>query len=218
MQPADANALDSLGEIYFYDGRFTDAEKAFLQAFDVNNAFIGGGDLYRAALSRLLAGDRAKADEYFHRYIEFRQKHNDALAPLREAIWLYVTGRREEARQKAASIGSPAAKTQVVIWDLSEGKNNPEILGNRPELEGWKYLFGRRYPQAVEYWSKVYDASSLVNGNEARVLLAWALAGANRGNEAASLLAKWPLPPGGPEPGLSSIVTAKAIELKAGHR
>ena len=70
----------------------------------------------------------------------------------------------------------------------------------------------------MEYWSKVYDASSLVNGNEARVLLAWALSGAGRGSEAAALLGKYPLPPRGPEPGLSSIVTAKAIEVKAGHR
>jgi hypothetical protein len=129
---------------------------------------------------------------------------------------LYTTGRRDEARQKAAGAGG-AGKTQVVIWDLMEGKNNPEILGPRPELEGWKLLFARRYPQAVEQWSKVYNNSGLITGNEARVLLAWALTGAGRAEEGKALLQKWPLPPAGPEPGLSSLAIAKAIDLKAGR-
>ena len=218
LQPREANAIDSLGEVYFINGRFQQAEKSFLEAFELNNALLGGGDLYRAAITRFLSGDRMKADDYFHRYIEFRQKHNDGLVPLREAVWLYVTGRRSEARQKAATVPSPAAKTQIALWDLAEGKGNPQILGERPELQGWKLLFQAKYPEAVEYWSKVYESSSLITGNEARVLLAWSLTGAGRLKEGAALLEKWPLPPAGPEPGLSSIVSAKAIELKAGHR
>jgi tetratricopeptide (TPR) repeat protein len=217
-QPNDPNALDSLGELNFYEGRFPDAEKYFLEAFQKNNAFLGGADLYRAALSRYLAGDRAQADAIFQRFLEFRQKHNDVLAPLREAIWFYTTGRADEAKRKAAAIGSPAAKTQVVLWDLRDGKGNPDVFGDRPEMQGWKWLFAKRYPEAVEYWRKVYESNSSVNGNEARVLLAWALNGADRGAEASTLLQKWPFPPAGPEPGFSSIVMAQAIELKAGHR
>jgi hypothetical protein len=174
--------------------------------------------MYRAALSRFLSGDRMKADEYFRRYIEFRQKQNDALAPLREAVWLYATGRRDAARHKALSLASPAGKTQIALWDLAEGKSNPQVLGNRPELQGWKLLFQGKYPEAVEYWSKIYESSSLVTGNEARVVLAWSMVGAARQSEGAALLEKWPLPPAGPEPGLSSIVLAKTIEIKAGHR
>ena len=89
------------GKFTFTTADSTKPRRRFCKPFEINNAFIGGGDLYRAALSRFLAGDRAKADEHFRRYIEFRQKHNDAVAPLREAIWLYVTGRRDEARRKA---------------------------------------------------------------------------------------------------------------------
>lgn len=217
-QPNDPNVLDSLGELNFYEGRFPDAEKHFLEAFQKNNAFLGGADLYRAALSRFLTGDRAQADAMFQRFLEFRQKHNDTLAPLREAIWFYTTGRAEEAKRKAAAIGTSAAKTQIVLWDLRDGKGSPNVLGDRPEMQGWKLLFAKRYPEAVEYWKKVYDSASSINGNEAKVVLAWALNGANRGAEASALLQKWPFPPPGPEPGFSSIVMAQAIELKAGHR
>ena len=218
LQPKEANAIDSLGEVYYINGRFQEAEKSFLEAFELNSALLGGGDMYRAALSRFLSGDRMKAEEYFRRYIEFRRKHNDALVPLREAVWLYATGRQEAARQKALSLDSAAGKTQVALWDLADGKNTPQILGDRPELQGWKLLFQGKYPESVEYWSKIYESSSLITGNEARVLLAWSLAGAGRQSDGAALLNKWPLPPAAPEPGLSSIVLAKAIELKAGHR
>jgi Flp pilus assembly protein TadD len=218
LQPTEANPLDSLGELYFYEGRFADAEKAFLQAYALNNAALGGGELYRAALCRYLIGDRRKADDLVRQYLEFRQKHGDALVPVKEAVWLYTTGRRDEARQKIAPIATPAAKTQLAIWDIAEGKRPIAALGERAEFQGWRLLLGRRYPEAVEYWKRIYDSNSLVNGNEARVLLAWALTGANRAEEAASYLQKWPLPPIGPEPGFSSLWPAKVIELKVGHR
>jgi tetratricopeptide (TPR) repeat protein len=218
LQPKDANALDSLAELHYYEGRFAEAEKHFLESYELNNLMLGGGSLYRAALSRFLAGDRAKADAHFKRYAEFREKHKDALLPLREAIWLYTTGRKQEARQKAAQIATPQAKTQVLLWDMAEGKGNPALLGERPELQGWRMLFDRRYPEAIDFWSKIYNSTSVVNGNEARMVLAWALTNANRAPEAAALMQKWPLPPPGPEPGLSSIAVAKFIELKAGGR
>lgn len=218
LQPSEANPLDSLGEMNFYEGKFADAEKSFLQAHALNNASLGGGELYRAALCRYLLGDRAKADGLVGQYLELRQKYKDALVPVREAIWLYTTGRSQEAKQKIGTIDSPVAKTQLAIWEIAEGKRPVSVLGDRPELQGWKLLMGRRYPEAVEYWKRIYDSNSLVNGNEARVLLAWSLSAANRADESAFYLQKWPLPPVGPEPGFSSLWPAKAIELKAGRR
>ena len=218
LLPKDANALDSLAELHYYVGRFAEAEKHFLESFEANNAFIGGGSLYRAALSRFLAGDRAKADEYYKRYSEFRAQQKDTLVPLRDAIWLYTTGRKEEARSKAGQIDSPQAKTQILLWDMAEGKGNPALLGDRPELQGWRLLLERRYPEAINLWTTIYQNSSLVAGNEARMALVWALTSADRKPEAAPLMSKWALPPNAPEPGLSSVAVAKFIELKAGGR
>jgi Flp pilus assembly protein TadD len=217
LQPSDANSLDSLGELNFYEGSFAEAEKLFLQANALNNSALGGGELYRAALCRYLLGDLAKADELARQYLDYRNKHNDPLVAVREAVWLYTSGRKDEARQKVQSIPSPVAKTQLAIWEIAEGKRPANVLGDRPELQGWKLLLGRRYPEAVEYWKRVYDSNSLVNGNEARVLLAWSLKEAGRAEESAAYLKKWPLPPSGAEPGLSSLWPAKAIELKAGR-
>ena len=119
LQPHDANALDSLGEIYYYEGRFPEAEKRFLEAFEMNNALLGGGELYRAALSRFLSGDQAKADEYFRRYIEFRQKHNDALVPLaRGSLAVHDRARRRgPAKGRGVWLLRPAkTRWRYGIW------------------------------------------------------------------------------------------------------
>lgn len=217
LAPKDANALDSMGELLFYQGRFEEAEKSFLEAFAMNAALLGGGDIYRAALSRYLAGDRAKADEHFRRYVNFLKVRNDPAIALRQAVWFYVTGRREEAIRAASEAGTAAAKSQIAAWELAEGKGNAAMLGDRPELRGWRLLFEKRYADAVNYLTPIYENTSVINGNETRMLLIWALAGANRASETAPLLEQWPLPPAGPEPGLSSIAVAKFIQLKAGH-
>ena len=78
LQPSDANPVDSLGELNFYEGKFAEAEKLFLQANAMNNAALGGGELYRAALCRYLLGDQAKADDLVRQYLDFRSKHNDS--------------------------------------------------------------------------------------------------------------------------------------------
>jgi tetratricopeptide (TPR) repeat protein len=218
VRPNDANPLDSLGEIYFYEGRFGDAERLFLQAFELDNGFLGGGALYRAALSRYLLGDSGAADELFRRYLEVRRKQQDPLVPLREAVWLYTTGRKAAARHQASSLDTPAAKAQIALWDLADGRGKARVLQGRADLRGWNLLFERRYPEAVDYWTKAYESSSVVNGNEARMLLTWALSESGRMPEAESLLRKWPLPDAAPEPGLSSIAMAKAIELKVSRR
>jgi tetratricopeptide (TPR) repeat protein len=217
LQPQDVNSYDSLGEIYFYQGRFRDAEPLFLRAFEGDKTRLGGGEAYRAALAAFLAGDSAKAEANFAKYLAFRKQNKDELTELRECIWWYSTGRREQAIQKASGLAMASAKGQVALWNAMEGKE-PAAFGEQPQFAGWKALATGRYSEAVDYWKAVYDGNSLINGNEARVLLAAALHGAKREAEAQALLAKWPFPPTGAEPGFSSIVFAKAVELKAGSR
>jgi tetratricopeptide (TPR) repeat protein len=215
IAPQDANAYDSLGEVYFYHGRFAEAEENFLKAFKMNDALLGGGEMYRAALARFLAGDVTKADQYFKQYLQFRQRHNDPSLDLREAVWLYTTGRGAEARAKAASVGSAAAKTQTLLWDLADGKVSGNV-GQQPAVQGWNLLFARKYAEASEFWRKAYENSSIIEGNQSRVALAWALSGLGREAEARALLERWPLPPQSAEAGFSSILINKAVQLRAG--
>src|SRR5262249_9790471 len=96
------NALDSLGEVHFLHGRFTDAEKYFLQANESNRAFLGGTELLKAAYAHWLAGDLKGADAIAGRYFDVRK--NDRLVAWREASWLYSTGRREQAIAKLKTL------------------------------------------------------------------------------------------------------------------
>jgi hypothetical protein len=57
------NALDSLGEAMFLNGRFGDAEKTFLDAYRKDPSFLEGVDLWKAAHARWLAGDLSGADQ-----------------------------------------------------------------------------------------------------------------------------------------------------------
>ena len=47
------NSLDSLGEAYFMNGRFAEAEKYFLQAYDSNHGFLGGAGSAEGGLCSL---------------------------------------------------------------------------------------------------------------------------------------------------------------------
>jgi len=81
LAPNDANASDSLGEIYFFFGKFPEAERAFLEAQQKNPAMLGGGDLYRAGLAKSFTADLPGADAHFKKYEEFRKSAGDALLP-----------------------------------------------------------------------------------------------------------------------------------------
>jgi tetratricopeptide (TPR) repeat protein len=133
LAPLDANAIDSLGDVHFYLGHFSEAEKYYLDAHRINSALLGGGDLYRAAVARLLAGDVQEADKHFGGYMQLRQSLGDSVAPVRQAVWWWSTGRR---RQAVASLKKLAAGTdtvpdvaalawtQLAIWSLNDGRLN----------------------------------------------------------------------------------------------
>src|SRR5665213_1347886 len=56
------NALDSLGEVYFMNARFAEAEKYFAQESARDPNFLKGAPLMKAAYARWLGGDLAGAD------------------------------------------------------------------------------------------------------------------------------------------------------------
>jgi len=106
-QPNQAtNALDSLGEVYFMNGRFAEAEKYFSQVIARDPDFQGGAAQMKAAYARWLSSgsDVAAADPLMRRYLDARAAQKDPTAIWREAVWLYSTGRPQAAIAKLTSI------------------------------------------------------------------------------------------------------------------
>ena len=116
QQPNQAiNALDSLGEVYFMNGRFAEAEKYFAQESARDPNFLKGAPLMKAAYARWLGGDSPGADVLMQKYLAFLATQNDPLAAWRNAVWLYATGRREQAMAALAK----APPTKPLPWTAS---------------------------------------------------------------------------------------------------
>jgi tetratricopeptide (TPR) repeat protein len=125
LRPREANPLDSLGDVQYMSGRFAEAEKNYLAAYQKDPSSLGGGDLHKAAWARAMAGDLAGADQHFSRFAAARR---EAPGGFREAEWQFLTGRRKqgmEAMERIARSAPPqaaaAAWAQLAIWSLAEG-------------------------------------------------------------------------------------------------
>ncbi len=188
-QGQKTNSLDSLGEMYFMNGRFADAEKYFLQAHDSNPAFFGGVDLMKAAYARWLAGDLKGGDAIFARYLEFRRAAHDPLLAWREASWDFSTGRRDLALKALAEAPRPLAERQAAAWNATPSS----------DLDTLKAAYDRSAP----------SADGLV-----RTLYAGALLRAGERAQAKKLIARWPLPSdSSPDALLDSTVFPRFLEL-----
>ncbi len=152
IRPADPNALDSLGDVHFYFGRFAEAEQYYQQAFQMDHSFEGGGPLLKAAHARLRTGDIARADQLFNQYLEVRQSAKDPLVELRHAEWEFFSGRKSQAigrleafvptvpPEPAAGLASQLY-AQLTVWELELG--NPArarqfaARAQAPRTSGW---------------------------------------------------------------------------------
>jgi Flp pilus assembly protein TadD len=193
-QPGQAiNALDSLGEAMFLNGRFRDAEETFLEAYRKDPKFLDGADLWKAAHARWLAGDLSAADQLAEQYANAQARKGGPLAAWLQATWLYETGRKDQA---AALLGREASnqlfKQQLALW------KNPTAAAPR-DLETLKQLYERADP---------------VNDGAPRTLYAAALLEAGRKEEARKLVQLWPLPPRANSP-LDSLIYPQFLELRS---
>jgi Tfp pilus assembly protein PilF len=134
LRPADANPLDSQGDINLLAGRFRQAESFYLQAAKKDPDSLGGGDLWKAAMARLMSGDVAGADTLAQQYIQAREAAKDPLTGYRQAEWSWVAGRRKAACQRLETFARGAgngplrefasrAYSQLAVWSL--------VLGDR---------------------------------------------------------------------------------------
>jgi tetratricopeptide (TPR) repeat protein len=120
--------------VYFFGGRFSDAEQRFQQGFQKEPAFQGGVELYKAAFARLMTGDVPQADQMFTRYLDMLS--NDPLRGIRKANWDYFAGRRKQAIEDlkkiaATSPGTPIesernarAGAQAAMWLIQAGERD----------------------------------------------------------------------------------------------
>ena len=184
-QPEDAtNALDSLGECLFMNGKFDEAEKAFLDAYSKDPAFLNGETLWKAAHARWLKGDLKGADDLLQRYWS-----QGPVASWRHANWLYETGRREQAMMMLMEAGDLAGK-QLAVW------NNPGAV-----------------PHDLDMLRQVYERADPVNDGLVRTFYAAALLHAGNRDEAKKLVARWPLPEMS-DSLLQSLMYPQFLELK----
>jgi tetratricopeptide (TPR) repeat protein len=97
LAPNDVNPLDSLGEVYYLHGKFTQAENAFQEAAFKNSTFLSGAPLLKLTLARLCQGSGQAAQESAGRYFELLGKSSDPSLEIERAQMLFLTGRRREA-------------------------------------------------------------------------------------------------------------------------
>jgi Tfp pilus assembly protein PilF len=132
LAPNDANPLDSSGDVALLSGRFADAVKFYEQSADKDPSFNNSGGLYKSAVALLLAGNLTTAQQKFDAYAAARKSANDPAIPLRQAEWLYITGKRDDALSAVLTLASStpnpqlksAALTQAALWDLEAGRRD----------------------------------------------------------------------------------------------
>jgi tetratricopeptide (TPR) repeat protein len=131
LRPADANPLDSLGDVHFLLGGLRDAETFYLAAAKKDPAFLNGGDFYKAAMARLMTGDVSGADRLAKQFADYRAAAKDPLVAFHKAYWAWISGRRIAARDAMAAFARGAETTlheaaseaygQVALWDVALG-------------------------------------------------------------------------------------------------
>jgi Tfp pilus assembly protein PilF len=184
-QPGQAvNSMDSLGESLFVNGKFDQAERSFLDAYQKDPSFLQGAPLWKAAHARWLAGDLAGADKLMERYWQDRAKAHDPLLAWRRANWLYEMGRQEQAVEL---LKMELLKTDAQIPALQEAAN----VAQR-QLQVWNNL--QSVPSNLADLEKDYHHSNPASDGLVRTLYAEALLRAGRRAEAAKLVKLWPLP------------------------
>jgi Flp pilus assembly protein TadD len=126
LAPGNPNPADSLGDAYYINGRFDEAAQQYLKAFEIQREFLGGMELMKAALARLMQGDAARAHELAEKFAKFREEAKDPLVEYHRARWEYMTGKREAAiaRLNKLLAGTPEAhiaRAQLAAWLLDGG-------------------------------------------------------------------------------------------------
>jgi tetratricopeptide (TPR) repeat protein len=171
------NSLDSLGEAYFLNGKFAEAEQSFLKAYARDPSFLAGATLWKAAHARWLAGDLPGADRIIQRY--WKADAKDPFLTWRQGTWLYESGRRQQAmallqdilHQRVPALTADILQRQLDVW------NNPHAI-----------------PRDLDQLKKLYEQTDPPRDGLVRTFYAAALLDAGQKEAARKLVRLWPLP------------------------
>jgi len=133
LRPSDPNPVDSLGDVQMLLGHPPEAEAFYTQAAKQDPHFLNGGEWLKAAMARLMTGDRAGADGLSENYVHARFAAQDPAVDIYRAQWRFLSGRRQEGYRDLEAVArregnSPArgalaaeAHAQLAIWSLYMG-------------------------------------------------------------------------------------------------
>lgn len=199
LPPGEKNGLDSLGEVSFYLGDFSAAERYFTQA----------GELLKAAEARIMAGDLAGADGILKRLPNW--------GPLERAEWEFITGRRKQALARLeAAPSNPGIALQLALWKAQTGQGPVPPLANDPIGRAISMLLSGRFAEATPLLEQLYRSSNPQADGNIRTLLAWSYAQTARPDAAGKLLDLYPIPLGTPvrNPLLASLIFPRFVALR----
>lgn len=130
--PNQPNPRDSMGEAYFFLGKFDEAEKSFLEVEKIAPGARGGIELLKVAQARMMRGDLPGADQYFQKYLDVRRKSGDPLVAVEQAQWWRLSGRAKQAEDALAQIASEEgvgayANVQLSLWRSASGDRQGAI-------------------------------------------------------------------------------------------
>jgi len=134
LRPADANPLDSMGDVNLLLGHLREAESFYLQAARKTPHFESDGSLFKAAMARLMTGDIAGADGLARQYLDARAAEHDPSLDYRKAEWLWASGRRKEA----------AAQLEASARAAQNGPSREMAARAYATLALWKLVLGDR--------------------------------------------------------------------------
>ncbi len=95
--PTDPTFVDTRGEIAYFFSDPAAAARYFEQATELNVAFQGGIDLWKAALSARQAGDLPRAKALFERFLTVRNQGSARNTLVLQAVWEWHGGNNAEA-------------------------------------------------------------------------------------------------------------------------
>jgi tetratricopeptide (TPR) repeat protein len=220
LRPAEANPLDSLGEVYYYFGRLQEAERYLGESHAKSPAFLGAGGLYKAAWARLMMGDRKGADAYAQRFWEARAGTDDPRTARLHAQWDFLAGRRAEAVARIERDPSPAAAAHRAVWALIAGDRATaaSYAPLRPVFDACLAVLDGRPAEAIPIFRKLYEMTPPGSPEPTGVLLAWALIEAGKPADARPLLEPNPIPDAVIDHPLVALAWPRILELRKAIR